>query len=191
LGRRVAKLGQQLDEFGVAAMNIADDVEWTGFRFFVVVEGDPLENNGFSFLRRRKNQDMTKPFSFEATERATKILELVMGDVIAETAVGADVVAILADSFGHVENDCDREAMILAREFDEGLAVLGLDVGGVGDGETAGGEALRGNVVEELEGVVRGGEIIFVVGDERAAIIRGDDFGGQKVFTRESAFAGA
>jgi hypothetical protein len=100
---------------------------------------------------------MAKTFAFEVSERAAKILELVVGDMVAETAVGADVIAILTNSFGHVEDDSDREAMILAREFDERLAILGLDVGGVGDGKAAGSEALRGDVVEEFEGVVRGG----------------------------------
>lgn len=191
MARRISKFRQQLDEFCVAAVSVADDVERASFRFFVVIERNAFENNGFRFFGRRKNQDVAKAFAIEAAERATKILELVMGDVIAQTAVRADLVAILADSFRHVEDDGDRKAMVLAREFDERLAILGLDVGGVGNGETAGGEAFCGDEVKDFESVVCGGEIVFVVGDECAAVVGRNDLGGQKVFARERAFAGA
>ena len=60
----IAKLGQQLDEFRVAAMNIADNVERAGFGFLVVVEGNTLDGDGFRFLRRGKNQDVAKAFAF-------------------------------------------------------------------------------------------------------------------------------
>ncbi len=79
-------------------------------------------------------RDVAKAFAFEAAEGATQVLELVVGDVIAEPAVGTDVVAVLADSFRHVQNNGDRKAMILPREFNERLAVFGLYVGGIGNG---------------------------------------------------------
>jgi len=128
-------------------VNIADDVERAGFVFLVVVERDALKNDGLGFFRRGEDQDVAKTFAFEAAEGAAKILQLVVGNVIAEAAIGADVVAILANSFGHVENDGDGEAVILAGQFDEWFAVFGLDVGGVSDGEAASGEALCGDVV--------------------------------------------
>jgi hypothetical protein len=115
-------------------VNIANDVERTGFRFLIVVEGDALENDGLGFFRGRKNQNMTEAFAFEAAEGATQVLKLVVGDVIAKTAVGTNMVAVMADSFRHVEDDSDREAMILAGEFDERLAIFRLDVGGIGNG---------------------------------------------------------
>jgi hypothetical protein len=65
-------------------------------------------------------------------------LQLIVGDVGAEAAVGADAVAILANPFRQVEDDSDGEAVILTRQLNERFSVFGLYVGGVGNGEAAG-----------------------------------------------------
>ena len=116
---RIAELGEEGYEFIVAAVNIADDVERSGFGFLVVVERNALEDGGFGFFWGRENQNVAKAFAFEAAEGATQVLKLVVGDVIAEPPVGANVVAVLANSFGHVEDDGNGEAMILASELNE------------------------------------------------------------------------
>jgi len=80
--------------------------------------------------------------------------------------------------------------MELSSEFDEGFAIFGFYIGGVNDRETAGGQAFCGDEVQDFEGVAGGGQAILVVADERATVIGGDDFCGQKMFVRESALAG-
>src|SRR5271163_874305 len=126
-------------------MNVADDVERTDFSFLIVVERDAIENDGFSFFRRRKNQDVTKAFTLQAAKGATQVLKLVMSDVIPQPAIGTDVITVLANPFRHIQNDGDRKAMILPRQFNEGLAVFRLNVCSIGNCQTASGKALCGN----------------------------------------------
>jgi hypothetical protein len=87
-----------------------------------------------------------------------------MGDVRAKAAVGADFVAVLANAFGHIEHDSDGKAVILAREFDQRLAIFGLHVRGIDNCQTARGKALRGNKVQDVKGVVGCGKVILIVG---------------------------
>ena len=188
---RVSQLGEESDEFVVAAVNVANDIERTGVKFFVVVKRNALKGDGIGFFRGRKDEDMAKAFALEAAEATAKIGELAMRDVIGELAVGANAIAVVADAFGHVENDGDRKAVVLPGQFDEGLAVFGLDVGSVGDGEAPGSETLGGYEMEDFESGVGGGEVVFIVGDKSTAIVGRNDLGGKKVFARESAFAGA
>ena len=54
-----------------------------------------------------------------------------------------------------------------ARELDERLPRLGLDVGGVDDGQPPAREPLRRDEVQHLEGVLRRRLVVLVVGDER------------------------
>jgi hypothetical protein len=68
---------------------------------------------------------------------------------------------------------------------------VGLDVGGVDDGEQAPGEALAGDGVEEVEGVVAGALVVVVVGDEAAAMIGAEDLGGLEVLAGEGCLARA
>ena len=57
-------------------------------------------------------------------------------------------VPLLADLFRHVEDEGDREAVLLPSKTDQRLAGLGLDVGGVHDGETAQRQPLAGDEVQ-------------------------------------------
>src|SRR5271168_5651325 len=81
--------------------------------------------------------------------------------------------------------------MILSRQFNERLAVFGLYVGGVGDGEAAGRKAFCGNEMENIESIISRSEIVFIVGDHGAAIIRRYDLRRKKMFTGKSALARA
>src|SRR5271169_2196747 len=104
-------------------MNVTDDIERPGLRFLVVVKRHALENDGFRLFGRGNNQNMTKALPFQAAKRAAQILELSVRDMIAETAVSANLVTVLTDSFGYVEDDGDGEAVILPRQFHKGFAV--------------------------------------------------------------------
>ena len=162
---------KESDKFVVATMNVTDDVEGSGLRFLVVVKRNTFESDGFRLFRRRKYQNMAKSFALQAAKRATQILKLAMCDMIAETTVGADLIAVLTDSFRHIENDGDREAMILPRELHKRFAIFGLYISGIGDGQSAGAKTLRSDEMENFERVIGCGEIIFVIRNHRAAII--------------------
>src|SRR5690349_2707102 len=97
----------------------------------------------------------------------------------------------MAKFFRQIEDDGYRKAVKSACEFDERLAGFELDVCGIDNGETARGETLCSDVVKNLERVVGGGEVVFVVGNQAAAIVGGEDFRGEKVLARERGFAGA
>ena len=97
----------------------------------------------------------------------------------------------MTDLFGQVQHDGDREAVVLAGQCDQRLAGLGLDVGGVDDSQPPEGEALGGDEVQDLEGVVRDRLIVLVVADHSPAGVGGQDFGGQEVLAGERGLAGA
>jgi hypothetical protein len=62
-----------------------------------------------------------------------------------------------------VEHDRDRQDMVATSEFDERLACLGLDVGGVDDGESPQRQSFPGDELKELEGLVRHRLVVLVV----------------------------
>ena len=70
-----------------------------------------------------------------------------------ELAVRSLSVAVLADALGDVEHDRHRQDVEPARQCDERLARVLLDVRGVDDGQAARGEPLPSNEVERLERV--------------------------------------
>src|SRR5215470_12794078 len=104
---------------------------------------------------------MAEALAFEAAKRAAKVLKLAMRDMVWEAAVGADLVAFVADALRNVENHGDREAVILPSEVDKRLAIFGLHVGGVGHCEAACGEPFSRNVMENFERIVGRSEIIL------------------------------
>ena len=66
----VTQICEQPDEFVVAAVNNTDDVEWPGLGFFVVVERNAFQCDGFRFFGRRENEHVSKPLAVEAAQRA-------------------------------------------------------------------------------------------------------------------------
>ena len=65
---------------------------------------------------------------------------------------GPSLVALLAEPFGQVEHDGDRQAVVFAGKLDQRLAGLRLYVGGVDDGQPCPAPAAGGDVVQECEG---------------------------------------
>ena len=69
---------------------------------------------------------------------------LLADDVRPEVPVVPTTIPLLADGFRQVEDEGDRQAVILASEMHQWLAGLGLDVRGVNDGQSPTAEPLAG-----------------------------------------------
>ena len=80
--------------------------------------------------------------------------------------------------------------MLLGQPDDLG-AGRAADVGGVHDGEPAAREPLADDVAEHVEGVLAGGLVVLVVGDQAAAEVRRHDLEAAEVARRERRLAGA
>jgi hypothetical protein len=185
----VAEIPEESDEFIVAAVDIADDVERSVVVAPVVPEWLAFDDSGFDFFRRLEDMDGAEALALEPAERTFELLRLLADDVRAEVAVGPSLVAVLGDALGEIEDDGDGKTVKLAGELHERLAGVRLDIGGIDDDEPACGEPLPRDEVEHVEGVAGGGLRVFVIGDEPAAVIRGEDFGGFEVAACERAFA--
>ncbi|RFC52734.1 MAG: hypothetical protein DVB22_000317 [Verrucomicrobia bacterium] len=185
----VAEIPEERDEFIVAAMDIADDVERTVVVAPVVPERLALDDGGVDFFRRLEDMNGPEALTLEPAERTFELLRLLPDDMCAEVAVGPNLVAVLGDALGEVEHDGDGKAVKLACELHERFAGIRLDIGGIDHDELACGKPFPRDEVEHFEGVAGGGLRVLVIGDEPAAIIRGEDFGGFEVAACERAFA--
>ena len=109
----------------------------------------------------------------------------------AEVAIRPIPIAVLAETLGQVEDDRDRQEMVLAREANERSARFRLHVRRIDDGQPSTRHPLPGDVVEQLERVARRVLGVLVVGDETAAEVGGNDLGREEVRARERRLAGA
>jgi hypothetical protein len=187
----VAELGEQLLELVVAAVNVADDVERPALLLAVVPERRARDRRRLDLLRRAEHVHLPEALLAEPAQRAAELARLVADHVRAEVAVGPAAVAVLTEPLRQVEDDCDRQEVVLARERDERRAVLALDVGRVDDREPTGLHSLGGDVVEELEGRLGRRLVILVVGDEAAAEVGREHLRRQEVRARERRLARA
>ena len=185
----VSELLQQLFELIAAAVNVADDVEWPCFAFAVVPERLPLDDGGINLLLGLEDVDVPKAFASEASQRTMQLALLIADDVRTEIPVGARPIAVVAHPLGQVENDGDREHMVLAGERDERLASLWLDVRGIDNRQLRASEPSRGHEMQRRKRVVRRRLIVLVVRDERAESIRRHHFGRFEVFAGKRRLA--
>ena len=95
------------------------------------------------------------------------------------------------DALRHVEHDRDRQDVVVAGELHERRAVLALDAGRVDDGEPAGAQPDRGDVVQDVEGRRGRRLVVLVVGDQTAADVAGQHLRRPEVPAREGALAAA
>src|SRR5437899_3737510 len=97
-------------------MNVADDVEWPSLTFAVVPERLPLDDGGINLLLGLEDVDVPKALASEASQGPMQLALLIADDVRTEIPVGSGPIAVVAHPFGQVENDGDREHMVLAGE---------------------------------------------------------------------------
>jgi hypothetical protein len=182
---------EKFDQLVEATMNVANDVKWPMLVFQIVPKRLPLDDRSIDFFGRAQNKDVAEPLAFQAAQGTMKLLGLLANNVRSESAIRARLVAVMRDAFGHVKNNGHRQAVKFARERNQRLARLGLDVRGVHDGKFPGRETFAGDEVENLEGVGCRPLVVFVIGHERAAVVGRKNFRGFKVLARKRALAGA
>lgn len=186
----VAELGEQGLQLGGTAVDVTDDVEGTGEMGEVV---EPLLQDhlgGLGFLDGAQHVDLAEALALQTAQRAPQVAAVPLDDGAGQPGpVGAGGVALGADLLGHVQDDGDRQDVVLAGECDQLPAGVGLDAGRVDDGQAAGGEALARDVVQDVEGVAAGALVVLVVGDQAPAVVGGDGLGGLEVLAGEGGLA--
>ncbi len=185
----VAELSQQRLQFVGATMNVPDNVEWAVFVPFVVPKRRPLHHDGLNFFGTVQHEHMAEAFPTKPTKGPPQLGKLLPDDVRAERPLWPLPVAILAETFRHVQHDGDGEAMVSASQLNERLARLRLDIRGVDDGQPAERQPLGGDEVQDLEGVAGDGLVILVVADHAPAGVGGENLGRQKMPARERTLA--
>jgi hypothetical protein len=170
-------------------MDVADDVEWTMLLPLVVVQRHALHRDGFNFLGRVEHKNVAKALFGKATQIPAQLRLLLANNVRAEVSLVTVPVSLLTNLLRQVEDNRDRQAMILSGKIDEWLASFGLHIGRVNDGQSTQGEPLSRDEVKYREGSVRDGLIVFLVADHGAASVGRQYLGRQEVLAREGAFA--
>jgi len=80
--------------------------------------------------------------------------------------------------------------VILPCQFDQRLAVFRFYIRCVDHRQPARRQPLRRHEVQHVEGIIRGCKAIFIVGNQRPAVVRRNHFRGKKVFPRKRTLAG-
>ncbi len=170
-------------------MDVADDVERPVQALLVVPEWLALDLHALDVLGL-EDPDIPESLAPEALDRALEVEPLAPEHVWAELAVWSIAVAVLADSLRNVENDRDRQDVVLAGERDERLARVLLDVRGVDDRQSPGSQSLAGDVVQGVEGVAGRRLVVLVVGDQSPEEVGRHDLGRLEVRPGERRLAG-
>src|SRR5207247_11191226 len=118
-------------------VNVAEEVEGPVVGFPVIPERLALDLDRVDVLRRLENEDVPEALLLKIPLRALHLARLLADHVRTEVPLRPVTIALLAQPLGQVENDRDRQDMILSGERDEGLPRLGLHIGRVHDRELA------------------------------------------------------
>ena len=78
-----------------------------------------------------------KPSSLERLQRTAQLRPLLADDMRAEGTIGPAAIPLLADALRQVEDDGDRQAVILPGQLHQRAAGLGLHVGRIDDRQLA------------------------------------------------------
>ncbi len=73
--------------------------------------------------------------------------------------------------------------MVFPRQLDQRLTSFGLHIRGINNCQLASPKALANNGMQQVERVVRCRLVVFVIGDQASARVRGDDFSGDNVIS--------
>ena len=187
----VAEQGEQLGELVQAAVHVADHVERPGLVPQVVEHPGPGDDRGVGLLRRGQHPDVPEALPLEAAHRPAKLVALAAQHLRPELPVRPLRVALRAHRLGHVQHDRHRQHIVLAGRLDQLAPVIGLHVRRVHDGQPARGQPLGRDVIQHVERVPGRGLVVLVVGDEAAAEVGGEDFGGREVAAGECRLAGS
>jgi hypothetical protein len=151
VARRVAEGAEQLLQLLRAAVHVADDVERTVVPPPVVPERLPLDRDGVDLLDRAQHVNVAEALALEIAQRALELAALLADDVRAEVAIGTLAVPRLTHPLRQVEHDRHRQCVVPARQLDEWLPRLRLDVGRVDDRQQPALQSPCRDVVQHVE----------------------------------------
>ncbi len=166
----IAELAHQGFEFVEAAVNIADQVEGARDVLLVVPQLLAFDAHGVDGFGRIEDRDLGE-LLLQALQGLAQGVGLAPDHALAEIPVWPCFVAFKAELSRQVEHEGDGDDMVLARQVDQRSPGFGLDIGGVDDGQLSRCEALAGDEVQDLKGVLGRRLVVFVVADQTAAII--------------------
>ena len=188
-GQRVAELLKQGEQLGQAAVHVADHVERPGLVPQVAEQLRPGDGRLREFGLGVQHVNGTEALALQVLDGLPQRRLLPPDHVRAEVAVWPLRVAGRADGRRQVEDDRDRQHVVLAGELDQRQPRLRLHAGRVHDGQPAGRQPLARDVVQHVERV-RGGRLVaLVVGHQAAAEVRGDHLGRLEVLAGERRLA--
>ena len=134
---------------------------------------------------------MPEPFLLKIPQRALHLAGLLTDHVRAEGSFRPIAISILAQALGQVEDDRDRQDVVLPGERDERLARLSLHVGRIHHRELSAREPPAGDEVQGRESVIGRRLVVLVIGDQAAAIVRRQHFRGLEVLPSKRRLAAA
>ena len=88
---------------------------------------------------------------------------LLSHDMRPEVAIRTRSIAFVTNLLRQIENDRDRKGVKLACDGDQRFAGFGLDVSRVDDSETSCGKTFAGYEVKDVEGILCGRLIVFII----------------------------
>ncbi len=165
-------------------MYVADDVKRPMLVAFVVPQRRPLDGRRLDLIGRVEDENVREALALHAAQRPPQLRFLLADDVRPERPVRASAVAVFADPFRQIENEGDRQAVVLAGKRDERPAGLGLDVGGVHHGQLAQRQPLAGDEMQNVERLLCHRLVVFVVAHHTAAVVGREYLGRQEVLAR-------
>ena len=151
-GNSPSELAEKLDQFGVATVDIADDVERAGELAAIGPQRLPHHDGVVDLVARVQLVDPFEAFAPEASPRSAKGLGLVADHVRPELPVGPAGVTLPAHLGRDVQHDGYRVHMMASSQLNQWFAILGPNTGGVDHHEAASLESFGRDVVQHLEG---------------------------------------
>ena len=132
---------------------------------------------------------MAEALPLQPASERSHLAPLLTNHMRAEVPVGSSTVALLAELLRQVEYDGHRQHVDSRASSTSGLRASGCDIRGVYHCQIAARQALGRDGVQDLEGVLGGRLVVFIVGDEPAAEIRGEHFGRLEVLPCKARLA--
>ena len=189
VGDRPAELTKQIDQLGVATVDVTDDVERPGL--VAPIRPEPLAHyvGAVDLLDAVEHVHLAETLAAQVVDRAAQRGPLVADHVLPERTIRARGVAGAADVGGNVEHDRGGEDVVLLGQLHDRSAVLGPHAGRVDDDDPSRLQALRGDRVQHCERRTGRALVVLVIAHQLATEVRRDDLGGQEMATGERRLA--
>jgi hypothetical protein len=187
----VAQLHEQCLQLGAAAVHVADDVERAAFRAAIVEQLLVADPGGRDLFGTAQHMHLAEALPGQLAQRAPQVAMHPGDHLPPERAVRSRFGAFPGHGLRYVEDDRHRQDVVLARDLDQSGPGVRLQVGGVHDGQPAGGQALAGHVVQYVESVAGRRLVVLVVGDQAPEVVRGEHLGRPEMGPGEGRLAGS